>query len=88
MGNIGYYKPGDNNATCDRCGFPFKASQLRKTWDNLWVCPKDWEPRHPQDYVKGVLDDQSVEINRPGWLDPVFSDEALALPMPPNPLGV
>jgi hypothetical protein len=87
MGNIGYYKPGDNNAVCDRCGRPFKASMLKKTWDGLWVCQRDWEPRHPQDFVKSVKDDQTVKISRP-WTDPVFVDEAAALPMPPNPLGV
>lgn len=29
------------------------------------VCPKDWEPRHPQDFVKGVRDNQSVPVSRP-----------------------
>ena len=88
MGHIGYYKAGDNNATCDRCGKPFKASQLKKTWDNLWVCQADWEPRHPQDYVKGVKDEQSVKISRPAWTVDTFTAEAAALPMPENPLGV
>jgi hypothetical protein len=88
MSHIGYYKDGDNNATCDRCGKPFKASQLRRTWDNLWVCDRDWEPRHPQDYVRGVKDDQSVDIDRAGWLIHVFTPEAAALPMPPNPLNL
>jgi hypothetical protein len=87
MGHIGYYKPGDNNAICDRCGRPFKASQLHKTWDGLWVCRSDWEPRHPQDFVRGVKDDQSVRISRP-WGEDIFTDEAAALPLPPNPLGV
>lgn len=87
MGHIGYYKPGDNNAVCDRCGKPFKASQLKKTWDGLWVCGPDWEPRHPQDFVRGVKDDQSVRISRP-WGEPVYTAEAEALPLPLNPLGV
>ncbi len=52
MGHADYYKRGDYNAICDRCGRKFKASQLRKTWDGLMVCSRDWEPRHPQDYVK------------------------------------
>ena len=38
---------GDWNAICDRCGFKFKASELKKTWDNLYVCdcsviPEAW----------------------------------------------
>ena len=27
------------------------------TWDNLIVCPDDWEMRHPQDFVRGKADD-------------------------------
>lgn len=87
MGNIGYYKPGDNNAICDRCGRPFKASQLKKTWDGLWVCRRDWEPRQPQDFVRGVKEDQSVEVSRPDT-EPTFVEGAENLPLPPNPLGV
>jgi hypothetical protein len=88
MSHIGYWKAGDNNATCDRCGKPFKASQLKHTWDGLYVCARDWEPRHPQDYVRGVKDDTSVAIDRDGWLSHPFTAEAAALPMPENPLNV
>lgn len=56
---------GDWNAICDRCGFEFKASQLRKTWDGLYVCEEDWEQRHPQDFIRGVKEDQSVPWTRP-----------------------
>lgn len=36
------------------------------TWDNLFVCSDTcWEPRHPQDFVKAVVDDQTVPISRP-----------------------
>ncbi len=87
MSHIGYYKPGDNNAICDRCGKPFKASELKKTWDGLWVCRRDWEPRHPQDFVRGVKDDMSVKVSRPDS-DPTFVAGAAALPLPENPLGV
>lgn len=47
-----YYKPGDHNAICDVCGFKFKASQLRKRWDNFMVCAADWEPRHSLDFLR------------------------------------
>jgi hypothetical protein len=56
---------GDWNAICDRCGFKFKASELKKTWDNLYVCEKDWELRHPQDFLKSRRDDQAVPWTRP-----------------------
>ena len=58
-------KLGDWNAVCNRCGFKFKASQLRETWDHLWVCPEDWEPRHPQDFVRGVKDQDPVPFTNP-----------------------
>ena len=50
------YRPGDHHAICDRCGFAYRASELKKTWDNLWVCAKDWEPRQPQDFVRARPD--------------------------------
>ena len=46
------YKPGDWNAHCDVCAFRFKASQLRKRWDGLMVCPEDFEQDHPQKYIR------------------------------------
>ena len=59
------YIKGDYNAICDRCGFKFKASEMKMTWDNLFVCGPDWEPRQPQDFVRGVRDNQLVSIPRP-----------------------
>lgn len=56
------YIPGDWNAVCDVCGFEFKASQLRKRWDGYRVCSKDWEQRHPQDFIRG-----KPERNRVPW---------------------
>lgn len=65
------YVPGQWNALCDRCGFKFKARQLRKEWTGLRVCSGGgtnncWEPRHPQDLIKGKKDRQS-----PPWVRPV-----------------
>jgi len=66
MGNADYLKfDGDWNALCDRCGFKFKASELKETWDNLRVCKSCWEPRHPQDFLRGFPDDSSVPWSRP-----------------------
>ena len=56
MGRADYLKLGDWNARCYRCGAKFKGSQLRRTWNNLMVCQRDWEPRQPQDFVKGVIE--------------------------------
>lgn len=59
------YKPGDWNVICDRCGEKLKASEVRETWDGFKVhADRCWEPRHPQDFVHGVEDDQSVPFVR------------------------
>lgn len=65
MGRADFYKDGDYNAICDECGKKYKFSQLKKRWDGLFVCSRDWEPRHPQDYLKGIRDNMSVPISRP-----------------------
>jgi hypothetical protein len=65
------YRPGDHLVVCDRCGFTIWSSEAKKTWDGLIVCPEDWEPRHPQDFVRGRDDKQSVPDPRP-YPDDVF----------------
>lgn len=59
------YRSGDHYSICDVCGFKLYASELRKRWDGLRVCSKDWEPRHPQEFVKGKRDKQFVADARP-----------------------
>lgn len=60
------YKPGDWLVKCDKCGRKRYASDCRYDWKNLFVCLDTcWEPRHPQDYVTSVPDDQSVPVARP-----------------------
>jgi len=59
------YRHGDFKRRCDRSGFRVHASDTRKEWNGLIVDKRFWEPRHPQDYVKGVKDDQSVPEARP-----------------------
>lgn len=56
---------GDWNAICDRCGFKYKASALKEEWTGWMVCDKCWEPRHPQDLIRGIPDDPSVPWSRP-----------------------
>ncbi len=59
------YKPGQWLAICDRCGFQFLSGQMKKTWDGLYVDTACWEPRHEQEFVRGVPDEQSVPWSRP-----------------------
>jgi len=79
MGKSDYYKKGDWNAECDVCGQKYKASKLKLRWDGLYVCPKDFERRHPQDFVRGIKDDQSTPFSRPEETD-VFVDTSLRPP--------
>ncbi len=69
MSEVNLYVPGDHYLICDECGFKVRASETRKRWDGLRVCTKDWEPRHPQDFVKGRKDRQTVPNARPEGAD-------------------
>ena len=60
MSYIARYVKGDWKTICDSCGRLFKASMLKQRWDGLMVCQEDWEPRQPQDFVRGVADIQTV----------------------------
>ena len=66
INNANYYARGTYNAICDRCGFKMKATDMALTWDNHFVCRDTcWEPRHPQDFLRGIPDRQGVPIARP-----------------------
>ena len=65
MGRKLHYKPGSFYRTSDRTGFPTRAETTRREWNGLIVEDKVWEPRQPQDLVKGVKDNQSVPDARP-----------------------
>jgi hypothetical protein len=81
MGKADYYKSGDYNGICDWCGFKFKFSKLKKTWDGFYCCSKCFEVRQPQDFVRGVLDNQSVPVSKPDST-PTFTEGAQDLPLP------
>lgn len=56
---------GDWNATCSMCGAKAKASTLVKNWQGFYRHPWHNEPRHPQDFVRGVKDHQTVPWAQP-----------------------
>ena len=45
------------------------STDLRKRWDGMMVCSRDWETRHPQDFVRAKID-----IQAPPWTRPQSSD--------------
>lgn len=63
------WEPGRWSAICDVCGFRFHSNELRDRWDGLKVCEKDWEPRHPQDFLRA-----KKETISPPWVRPEVAD--------------
>ena len=63
------YDRGDWKCICDSCGRIVKASQLMKRWDGYMVDERCWEPRQPQDFVRGVADYQAPPFTRPEQSD-------------------
>jgi len=43
------YVPGTFKRRCDVCGWDYLRTQLKKTWDGLIVCQKDWYPKPLQE---------------------------------------
>jgi len=68
------YVLGQFKRVCDRTGRILLARDTRKEWNGLIVDKNEWEPRHPQEFVRGVMDDQTVPEPRP-MPAAVFRDE-------------
>ena len=64
-----YYKAGEWWVICDVCGKKIKAGEAKHRWDGFVVCVKDFEPRHPQDFVRARVDKISVPFTRPRSVD-------------------
>lgn len=65
MGRDLHYVPGGFYRVDDRTGFPTRADRTKMQWNNIIVDEKVWEPRQPQDLVRGVPDYQAVGYARP-----------------------
>jgi hypothetical protein len=63
-GHADYLALGDWNAICSVCGRKYKASEMVKLPEGIggpwgggtYVCKRDWRPRQPQDFVRGIPD--------------------------------
>lgn len=69
MGADRHFVPGDFYRVDDRTGFVVRQGRTRKEWTGLIVRTESWEPRQPQDLVRGVPDDQTVPEPRPRSTD-------------------
>lgn len=57
-------------AICQRCGFEFASGQIKQEYTGLRVCSGAgtndcWEPRHPQELLKGRADRQRTPWSSP-----------------------
>jgi hypothetical protein len=69
-GPADHLERGSFNRICDRCGRKRKARDTALEWTGLMVCTDGClEERHPQDFVKGVADQQGVPLPRPEGTD-------------------
>lgn len=57
------YQPGNHWVLCDRCGCAVREKDSKVTWEGYVVCPDDWEPRQPQDFVRSKEDRIAPEGN-------------------------
>lgn len=87
---------GQWNVICDQCGVKRKSSQVTKRWDGLIVCttetrPGCFETRHPQDFVRTVVDNQSVAFTRPEaadqFVDVTYIEETVGTQERDKPTG-
>lgn len=65
MGRDRHYVAGTFYRVDDRTGFPTRSWRTQKEWQGYIVDRRVWEARQPQDFVKGVKDDQTVPEARP-----------------------
>lgn len=79
------YKHGEWNAECDVCGMQYKSSELKKRWDGLYVCEKDFETEHPSDKFKFPKEKEGIEWVRgddtdttPDPVDEVLGEELVS----------
>lgn len=64
------YEPGQWNAICDRCGFQFKARQIRKEWTGKMVCSGPatndcWDRRNLQEVKPAARQQRPLPWTRP-----------------------
>lgn len=76
------FKPGSFFRADDRSGFVQRAENTREEWTGQIVARNLWEIRQPQDFVRGVRDDQTVPDARPDppplFVGPIFTQLARA----------
>ena len=55
------WKSGDHWVECMRTGRTIRASDARKEWNGLIVAKEEWESRHPQELIRGIVDNPTAQ---------------------------
>lgn len=76
------YAPGNPWGICQRCGFKFRLSDLRKEWSGLTVCDKDHDPL--PDTMRPVRNAPEGLVRRDASPQP--ADVFVSTPTTPNDL--
>lgn len=61
----GGYNRGEHLVVSDRSGFVYDSSKVTKEWTGLIVGEDECEPRHPQEFRRGIREDIAVREARP-----------------------
>lgn len=54
------FKKGRWKAQCEVSGFTVPSDEMLERWDGRMVHEDFWEPRHPQEYVRVIPDNQAT----------------------------
>ena len=66
-------------AICDRCGFEYPYSSIKKEWTGSRVCSSCYEPKHPQlEPKRNISDPQGLRNSRPARREPQLVPVGLA----------
>jgi hypothetical protein len=61
-----------SKAICDRCGFKYPYTTLRKEWQGLRTCTECWTPKHPQlSPIYPPTEPQALLNPRPDRFEPI-----------------
>lgn len=69
-----WFTSGDWNVICDRCGFKFKATEVKQEpRTGLMVCDRCWESWHPQELIRPLPEQQKLPFTRSEATDTFIS---------------
>ena len=72
-------------AICDRCGFQYKYSQLRKEWTGFRVCAECYEPKSPQlEPPRTLSDPEALQYPRPSVPASAVAGSGIVRTIDPN----